>query len=576
MADKPTYEELISKIRDLEEKVQHYEEIEKTTKEKKGLNDRSAFQLSMFLENTEDYIMIADENGISQYFNSAYAKIMKELVNLEMEPGIQPHKLLDDSKEIEYWDGLHQRVLSGEKFKAEYSHQLDNGDVLYFEFSFCPIYQEGKIKGFTEIARDITKHKQTEDALRENEVKYRTLFESNNFLTYLTDSKGNILLANNCGANFFELTPETIIGKSFFELRPDRAEMYQGVIDTILSTGKTQEFETLYPTPKKDKWLSVTVTPLKIQKDERLQIVTQDITKRKRSEEILKESEERYHDIFDNLMDVYFKTNLDGTIENVSPSAKIILGYSEAELIGKKTDMLYQSPKDREGLLYTLKEKGQVRGFELLFKKKTGEPCHISVNADLNYNKNGEPLGLTGTLRDITEHKKAENERIRAQEIASENEKLALVGRIAGKMAHDFNNVLGIIMGNTELSLLDCQDSLIKKTLELIYEQTIRGKNLTKNLVAFAKDQELKQEFFRINEKIDLVINLMRKDLEGIELIKKESPGIPELLADPGMIEHALVNLIQNSIHAMSKVEYPKITIITYSSDNHICFEIED
>jgi len=143
-------------------------------------------------------------------------------------------------------------------------------------------------------------------------------------------------------------------------------------------------------------------------------------------------------------------------------------------------------------------------------------------------------------------------------------------------MAHDFNNILGIIMGNAELSLLDCKDTEARKTLELIFEQTIRGRNLTKNLVAFAKDQEPKQEFFRLNDKIDLVINLMRKDLNGIELLKEESPGVPELLADPGMIEHAVVNLVQNSIHATSMSKHPQIIIRTYPLDNNICFEIED
>ncbi len=131
-------------------------------------------------------------------------------------------------------------------------------------------------------------------------------------------------------------------------------------------------------------------------------------------------------------------------------------------------------------------------------------------------------------------------------------------------------------MGNTELSLLDCRDANTKETLKLILDQTIRGKNLTKNLVAFAKDQEPKQMFFRISEKVDLVLNLMRKDLGGIELIKEESRGIPELLADPGMIEHAFVNLIQNSIHALSMVEEPKIITRVYACNNNICFEIED
>ncbi|MCD4675722.1 MAG: response regulator, partial [Desulfobacula sp.] len=142
--------------------------------------------------------------------------------------------------------------------------------------------------------------------------------------------------------------------------------------------------------------------------------------------------------------------------------------------------------------------------------------------------------------------------------------------------AHDFNNVLGVIMGNAQLSLLNTREPKTKKTLELIFEQTLRGKNLTRNLVAFANDQEPKQEFFRIIEKMDLVVNLLRKDLEGIELIKEYEPGAPELLADPGMIEHAFVNLIQNSIHATSMNELPRIILRTYCLEENICFEVED
>jgi two-component system cell cycle sensor histidine kinase/response regulator CckA len=163
-----------------------------------------------------------------------------------------------------------------------------------------------------------------------------------------------------------------------------------------------------------------------------------------------------------------------------------------------------------------------------------------------------------------------------AQKITDENRKQALIGRIAGKMAHDFNNILGIIMGNAELALIDCPDHQTKKKLDLIYNQTIRGKNLTKNLVAFAKDQEPKQEFFSIGEKIDLVLNLLKKDLDGINVIRQYSHGIPELLADPGMIEHAIVNLVQNSIHAVSLVERPQIIVRIYHQGEFIFFEIED
>ena len=180
------------------------------------------------------------------------------------------------------------------------------------------------------------------------------------------------------------------------------------------------------------------------------------------------------------------------------------------------------------------------------------------------------------TLSDMTWRVQAEQEKIYSQKIIEEHKRLSLVGQIAGKMAHDFNNILGIIMGNTELILLNSKDSDTNKIVNLIFEQTVRGKNLTKNLIAFAKDQEPKQEFFNLNEKIDLVINLLRKDLEGIDVIKDYSIKAPDLLADPGMIEHALVNLLKNSIHALSKIEHPKIIIRVSRLNDTLCVDIQD
>jgi len=189
-------------------------------------------------------------------------------------------------------------------------------------------------------------------------------------------------------------------------------------------------------------------------------------------------------------------------------------------------------------------------------------------------------------VTDNSASKQAELEKIKAQQYAAGQEKQALVGQVAGKMAHDFNNILGIIMGNAELSLLDCNQPEIQKILKLILDQTIQGKNLTKNLVAFAKDQEIKQEFFKINKKIDLVLDLLKRDLNHIEVVKDYTEELPNLLADSGMIEHSLVNLIQNSIHALGTVDHPRISIRTYCIDDswvdenyldeNICFEIED
>jgi len=236
-------------------------------------------------------------------------------------------------------------------------------------------------------------------------------------------------------------------------------------------------------------------------------------------------------------------------------------------------------PEDRaiaEKEYFTSIEKKRGFDFEARIFLDNGINKYIQNMGKTEYDEQGEPIRTIGMILDITINKQAEKEKIEAQQHAAEQEKMALVGTVAGKMAHDFNNILGVVMGNTELALIDCKDGDTKKILELIFEQTMRGKNLTKNLVAFAKDQEPKQEFFKISKKIDLVLSLMKKDLEGIDLKKEDKSGVPDLLADPGMIEHALVNLIQNSIHALSKIQKPKIVLRSFYRDKKIWFEIED
>ena len=330
---------------------------------------------------------------------------------------------------------------------------------------------------------------------------------------------------------------------------------------------------------------SVTINPDNIQLMEfrEIAISTNKMLKdRMQSENKLLESEERFRRLAENAKDMIYRMSLpEGLYEYVSPASINVFGYTPEEFI--KTPLLIQNAIHPDWRDYFNEQwKALLDGnmpptyeYQIVHGKTKGTRWLHQRNVLIS-NDEGQSVAIEGIVTDITERKKAEEEKIKAQKIAGEQKKLALVGQVAGKMAHDFNNILGIILGNTELTLLDCQEPETRKTLELIFEQTIRGKNLTKNLVAFAKDQEPKQEFFMINEKMDLVVNLLKKDLEGIEVIKEEKAGIPELLADPGMIEHALVNLLQNSIHALSMVEHPRITVKTYSRDDSICFEIED
>ena len=240
-----------------------------------------------------------------------------------------------------------------------------------------------------------------------------------------------------------------------------------------------------------------------------------------------------------------------------------------------RPDGIPYAPEDLP--LFRAAIKGEtIRNEQFIIRNAHGLEKWISSNAAPVRDADGFISAGILIFEDITELRKVQGEKIEALTAAAEAQKFALVGQIAGKMAHDFNNILGVIMGNSELALMDCPHEKTKKTLELILEQTLHGKNLTQNLVAFAKDHEPKQEFFDLNEKIELVIGLLKKDLEGIPVTREYSPDLPELLADPGMIEHAVVNLIQNSIHAVSLVRQPEIIIRTHHQKGRIIMEIED
>ncbi len=164
----------------------------------------------------------------------------------------------------------------------------------------------------------------------------------------------------------------------------------------------------------------------------------------------------------------------------------------------------------------------------------------------------------------------------KALHAAVKQEKYALVGQVAGKIAHDFNNVLGVIMGNSELAMINCKEEKTRHTLKLIYDQTLRGRNLTRNLIVFAKNQEPKQDYFNMNDKITLVRDLLKKDLENITFIMEKAENLPDILADSDMTEHALINLIQNSIHATSLLSSRTISVKTYSNSDSVFVEIED
>ncbi len=337
-------------------------------------------------------------------------------------------------------------------------------------------------------------------------------------------------------------------------------------------TDLAQGFNTLSEKLKE----SYTALDSKIRKrTQTLEIVNQqlirEIKERKKTEKALRESEDRFRTLH-NASFGGIAIHDNGIILDCNQGLAQITGYERSDLIGMN-GMELIAPEWREDALKKV-HSGYDLPYEVEGLRKDGTRYPLRIQAK-NIPYRDRRVRVT-ELRDITESKQAEQEKINAQKVAGEQKQLALVGQVAGKIAHDFNNLLGIVMGNAELSLRHCTDEKIKNRLDLIFQQTLRGKNLTRDLVAFARSQDPKQEFFRIKDKINMVLNLLKKDLTGIEIARDDDKDMPELLADPGMIEHALVNLLLNAVHALSLTRDPKIFIRTWSSPDQIFFEIRD
>jgi len=463
-------------------------------------------------------------------------------------------------------------------FAGKYGIDINNARLVHRQGKLAESRKE-YLEAYEGLHREMEQRQQAQQALAISEEKYRLLFENASDVIYSIDGDLKIISISPSMERYLGYSSDEIVGKFVYDLHilpPEDLEQGLSDILHILKGGTIVSSEYRFFT--KDgllKYGDISGAPI-LRDGEIIGVIcmARDITARKKIERNLKEI------ITKNPISMQI-LDKDGCTLEVNPSYKSIFGsvppsdysiFSDLQLLQKGMGKLFDE----------LKTGAVVRFPELSFNPHDSlsefpdKPAWIRTIGFPLYGVGEKPENFVFMHEDITERKKAEAEKLISQEMAGEHKKQALVGQIAGKMAHDFNNILGIIMGNTELAILDCQEPSTKKTLELIYEQTIRGKNLTKNLVAFAKDQEPKQEFFSISEKIELVLNLLKKDLEGIQLRKEESPDVPELLADPGMIEHALVNLIQNSIHALSLVEHPRIIVRAYSRDNHICFEIED
>jgi len=287
-----------------------------------------------------------------------------------------------------------------------------------------------------------------------------------------------------------------------------------------------------------------------------------DIIARKRTEELLRASEEKYQSLFNTAQVALFRTEISGSKPvAINKRYAQMAGYSNIEdcMAEFSPADAWADPERRDDLLRALREKGSVSDFETEIIRRNGTHISILFSARIF----PEQGFIEGSIVDITELKRAEEEREKLRDQLSQAQKMEAIGQLAGGVAHDFNNMLNIILGYAQMSLLKTELSgQIRKNFQEIMSAAQRSADLVAQLLAFARKQTIAPKPLDLNDTVADMLSMLRRLIgEDIDLLWKPAAKLWPVKMDPAQIDQILANLAVNARDSISGIG--KITIET-------------
>ena len=431
----------------------------------------------------------------------------------------------------------------------------------------------GGLAGFVASFRDVSDRARAEQALRESEERYRSLVESALDTIFTSDAEGRFLYVNNAAAGALGLTPEQVVGRTVNELFPPHvADRYRAGVRQVVETGKTLATEDQSEVGGQVRWFSTIVQPMRGADGQIVaaQAIVRDITTRKFAEDRLTRSEERLNQAI-RVADIGFFDHDHLKNERYwSPELRRIAGLAVEEPLPPhpSTDgadnVMWIHPEDRSMIVEAVKRAHapQSDGFydvEYRFIRPDGAPRWLKVRSQTFFRGEGEarhPVRTVGGAQDITDRKTADADRVRLQDQLTQAQKMESVGRLAGGVAHDFNNMLSVITGHAELALhATGSGDPVRADLEEIRAAARRAADLTRQLLAFARRQVVAPKVLDLNAAVSASLGMLRRLIgEDLELTWTPSDEAGRVRIDPSQVDQVLTNLAANARDAIEGV----------------------
>jgi len=381
-----------------------------------------------------------------------------------------------------------------------------------------------------------------------SEKRFLAIADHSPSAIFLKDTDGRFIFANRVWHDMYNPAGADLADKTIHDyLPPEIADPVSEIDAKVLKTGVPFVEEQFLPNAR-GEWQNILSTKFAVRDGDgdiiAIGAVNTDITGRVAAEQALRESEERFRGVFENSPTALSLKDMEGRFQLVNPKFTEWFGAQLEDMIGKTTQDISPTKFSvaSDDLERKVIETGGTHELEhdIPFADGTLHSLILTKFPVLGPDKKIVGVGTNNT--DITEHRQTELALRQAQ-------KMEAVGQLTGGVAHDFNNLLAVILGNTELLQDEIGDS---RLLASIDRAATRGAELTQRLLAFSRKQTLAPQSINLTELLPGLDDLFHRTLgEPVKILTDVPEDIWPVLADPGQLENALLNLAINARDAM-------------------------